>query len=72
MTDQEREQFLNQTCPDVQDENGADVSQIDYMLSLTPEQRLAMLGRWMDFDKAMTDARIKQYGFDPRDVVEAE
>ena len=55
-----------------QDENGIDVSQIDYLLSLTPEQRIDMLGRWMDFDKAITDARIKQYGFDPRDVVEAE
>jgi hypothetical protein len=55
-----------------QDENGVDVSQTDYLLSLTPEQRLEMLGRWMDFDKAITDARIKQYGFDPRDVVEAE
>ena len=55
-----------------QDEDGFDISQIDYMLSLTPAQRLKMLERWVDFDKAITDARIKHYGFDPRDVIEAE
>jgi hypothetical protein len=55
-----------------QDEDGIDVSLIDYMLSLTPDQRLHMLEDWVALDKAMTDARIKHYGFDPRDVVEAE
>jgi hypothetical protein len=55
-----------------QDENGIDLPQIDDMLALTPTQRLEALEREMAFDDALTEARVKYYGSDPRVAVEAE
>lgn len=55
-----------------QDENGVDLSLIDYMLSLTPTQRLEALEKEMADDDALTRARVKFYGSDPRDTAEAE
>jgi hypothetical protein len=55
-----------------QDENGIDLPQIDQMLARTPTERLESLEREMEYDDALTEARVKHYGSDPRVAVEAE
>jgi hypothetical protein len=66
MTEADWERLRNLQWSDIQDENGVDLSLIDYMLSLTPTQRLESLEQFMAFDDLLTQARIKHYGFDPR------
>ena len=72
LTEAEWEKLRNLQWSDIQDENGIDLTLIDYMLSLTPTQRLEKLEQLMQFDDALTEARIKRYGFDPRVDIEAE
>jgi hypothetical protein len=72
MTDAEWEKLRNLQWSDIQDENGVDLTLIDYMLSLTPTQRLEKLEQLMAFDDMLTAARVKHYGFDPRVDLEAE
>jgi hypothetical protein len=55
-----------------QDEYGVDLTLIDEMLALTPTERLEALEQAMEADDALGEAGRKFYGFDPRDVVEAE
>ena len=72
MTEADWERLRNLQWSDIQDENGVDLPQIDYMLSLTPAQRLESLDRLREFDKLLTAARVKRYGFDPGADLEAE
>ena len=72
ITEADYEKLRNLQWSDIQDENGIDLTLIDYMLSLTPTQRLEKLEQLMQFDDALTEARIKLYGFDPRADIEAE
>jgi hypothetical protein len=55
-----------------QDEHGVDVTLIDDMLARTPTERLEALEQAMEADDALAEAGRKFYGFDPRDIVEAE
>ena len=72
MTEADWEKLRNLQWSDIQDENGVDLTLIDYMLSLTPTQRLEALERFMEFDDELTRARIKLYGEDPRAALDAE
>ena len=72
MTEADWEKLRNLQWSDIQDENGVDLTLIDYMLSLTPTQRLEALEQMMRLDEALTEARVKLYGFDPRADIEAE
>ncbi|MEA2734724.1 MAG: hypothetical protein QOE14_1175 [Humisphaera sp.] len=72
MTEADWEKLRNLQWSDIQDENGIDLTLIDYMLSLTPTQRLKALEQLMAFDDVLTEARVKFYGFDPRADLEAE
>ncbi len=54
MTDDEFLQLCEKTHASVQDENGIDVTQIDYVLSLTPTQRLAELEQFLEEIDALT------------------
>ena len=72
MSEPEWEQLLRMTHASVQDENGIDVTQIDYVLSLSPTERLAQLEQEIANDAILHDASIKHYGFDPRAAVEAD
>jgi hypothetical protein len=72
MTEADWEQLRNLQLSDIQDENGVDLTLIDYMLSLTPTQRLETLEQFLAFDDMLTAARVKHYGFDPRADLEAE
>lgn len=45
---------------------GIDVSQLDYLLSLTPAERLERHGQALELVRAMREAGIKYYGYDPR------
>jgi hypothetical protein len=72
MTEADWERLRNLQWSDIQDENGVDLPQVDYMLSLTPAQRLESLDRLREFDKLLTAARVKRYGFDPGADLEAE
>lgn len=53
------------------DENGVNLTLIDYMLSLTPTQRLETLEEALRFERAVADARIELVGWDPRAALEA-
>ena len=44
---------------------GIDVSQTEYLMSLTPLQRLIRHDQALDLVLAMRQAGIKHYGFDP-------
>jgi hypothetical protein len=72
LTEADWERLRNLQWSDIQDENGVDLTLIDYMLSLTPTQRLEALEQLMQFDDALTRARIRHYGFDPRADLEAQ
>jgi hypothetical protein len=72
MPEPEWEQLLRMTHASVQDENGIDVTQIDYLLSLSPTERLAQLEQEIANDAVLCEASIKNYGFDPRAAVEAD
>ena len=45
---------------------GIDVSQIEYLLTLTPEERLLRHEQFLTLVRAMRQAGIDYYGFDPR------
>jgi len=45
---------------------GIDMSQIEYLLSLTPAQRIARHEQALELVRAMRQAGIRYYGFDPR------
>jgi hypothetical protein len=45
---------------------GIDVSQLDYLLSLTPAERIQRHEQARDLVRAMRAAGIRHYGFDPR------
>ena len=45
---------------------GIDLSQTEYLLSLTPAQRLERHEQALTLVRAMRQAGIKHYGFDPR------
>ena len=45
---------------------GIDVSGIDERLVLTPEERLARHDRAVELVRALREAGIRHYGFDPR------
>jgi len=45
---------------------GIDVSGIDERLALTPEERLARHDRAVELVRALREAGIRHYGFDPR------
>ncbi len=53
MTDQEPDELRQRTHAFVQDENGIDVTQIDYLLSLSPTDRLRTLEELLDEDDAL-------------------
>ena len=72
VTEAELEKLRNLQWSDIQDENGIDLTLIDYMLSLTPMQRLETLQRLMRSDAALSEARVRFYGRDPRADIEAE
>jgi len=46
-------------------DEGIDVSQLEYLLSLTPEERLKRHGQCLALVRAMRQAGIDYYGFDP-------
>jgi len=71
MTEADLERLRNLQWSDIQDENGVDLTQIDYMLSLTPTQRLEAMQRLAESEAALTEARVKFYGRDPRADIEA-
>jgi hypothetical protein len=56
---------LNSPHPDV------DVSLIDYLLTLTPTERLLRHEQALVFVEEFRKAGREYYGFDPRDLVEA-
>jgi hypothetical protein len=72
LTEAELERMRNLQWSDIQDANGVDLTLIDYMLSLTPTQRLEHLDELQRFDEVLTHARVKFYGSDPRLDLEAE
>ena len=45
---------------------GIDVSQLEYLLTLTPEERLLRHEQALTLVRAMRQAGIDYYGFDPR------
>ena len=45
---------------------GIDVSQLEYLLTLTPTQRLERHEQALVLVRAMRQAGIEHYGFDPR------
>ena len=45
---------------------GIDVSQLDYLLTLTPAERLIRHDQALELVRAMRQAGLKYYGFDPR------
>ena len=47
-------------------EYGIDVSQLDYLLTLTPTERLIRHDQALELVRAMRQAGINYYGFDPR------
>jgi hypothetical protein len=46
---------------------GIDVSQLDYLLTLTPTDRILRHDRALDLVRAVRQAGIRHYGFDPGD-----
>jgi hypothetical protein len=51
--------------------DGLDLSQIDWLLSLTPAERLKVHDDFMELVRALREAGIKHYGRDPRPSQEA-
>ena len=51
---------------------GIDLTITDYLLTLTPEQRLERHDQALELVKALRQARIDYYGFDPRNPPEAQ
>ena len=47
-------------------DDGIDVSQLEYLMSLTPTERLQRHDQALKLVRAMRQAGIKHYGFDPR------
>ena len=45
---------------------GIDLSQLEYLLSLTPSERLVRHEQALDLVRAVRKAGIQFYGFDPR------
>ncbi len=45
---------------------GIDVSQLEYLLTLTPAERLRRHDQALELVRAMRRAGIEYYGFDPR------
>ena len=45
---------------------GIDVNQLEYLMSLTPTERLRRHDQALELVRAMREAGIKHYGFDPR------
>ena len=45
---------------------GIDLSQLDYLLSLTPYERLVRHEQALNLVRAVRKAGIQHYGFDPR------
>jgi hypothetical protein len=74
LTEAEWEEFRQRTADPSfgQDEHGIDVSLIDYMLSLTPTQRLEALEQLMGFADALAKARVRLYGEDTGTALKAE
>ncbi len=56
---------INSLHPDV------DVSLIDYLLTLTPTERLLRHEQALIFVEELRKAGREYYGFDPRDLIEA-
>jgi hypothetical protein len=48
------------------DDNSVDLALIDYMLSLTPTQRLETLEQALRFEERLAAARVGLVGSDPR------
>jgi hypothetical protein len=53
-------------------DEGIDVSQLEYLLTLTPAERLLRHEQAVELVRAVRQAGIKHYGFDPRDLEAAE
>ncbi len=51
---------------------GIDLSITDYLLTLTPEQRLERHDQALELVRALRQAGIDYYGFDPRNPPETE
>ena len=51
---------------------GIDLSITDYLLTLTPEQRLERHDQALELVMALRQAGIDYYGFDPRNPPEAQ
>lgn len=47
-------------------DEGIDVSQIEYLLTLTPTERLLRHDQALELVRALRQAGIDYYGFDPR------
>jgi hypothetical protein len=47
-------------------EYGIDVNQLEYLLTLTPLERIERHDRALELVRALREAGIKHYGFDPR------
>ena len=45
---------------------GIDVSQIEYLLTLTPEERIIRHDQALELVRALREAGIRRYGYDPR------
>jgi hypothetical protein len=60
------DELLQQPLYPPLDETGfVDLSQIDAMLSLTPQQRIQQFCGYLEFIELARQARIKRYGYDP-------
>lgn len=47
---------------------GIDVSQLEYLLSLSPQERLERHEQALDLVRALREAGVRHYGFDPPTV----
>lgn len=45
---------------------GIDMNQVEYLLTLTPDERLVRHDQALQLVRALREAGIKYYGFDPR------
>lgn len=53
-------------------EYGIDLSITDYLLTLTPDERLERHDQALELVRALRQAGIEHYGFDPRNPPETE
>jgi hypothetical protein len=53
-------------------DGGLDIEQLEYNLSLTPEQRIIQYMQWMEFVEMVREGSRKAYGMDLRAAAEAE